>query len=39
MTGPAAPGLETSCHYADIDQDTDADLADFAALQRLVAGP
>jgi probable HAF family extracellular repeat protein len=39
MTGPAAPGLETSCHYADVDQDTDADLADFAALQRLVAGP
>lgn len=39
MTGPAAPGLETSCHDADVDQDTDADLADFAALQRLVAGP
>jgi probable HAF family extracellular repeat protein len=39
MTGPAAPGLEASCHYADVDQDTDADLADFAALQRLVAGP
>jgi probable HAF family extracellular repeat protein len=39
MTGPAAPGLETSCHYADVDQDTDADLADFAALQRFVGEP
>ncbi len=26
-------------HDADVDQDTDADLADFAALQRLVVGP
>ena len=38
LTGPEVP-CDPECTYADLDRDGDADVADFAVLERVFTGP